>query len=59
MGFRAVRRRRRPAVSQNAGGKGKSRTAVEDGMCVKTMVLISPMRRARGPANVEPMAPRK
>ena len=41
------------------GAKGNNSTAVEDGTCVKTMVLIRPMRRASGPANTAPMPPRK
>ena len=33
-------------------GNGKQRTAVEDGRCVKTIVLMRPSRRANGAAKM-------
>ena len=48
--FRLVRRKNRAIVRKMLEGAGKRRTAVDEGRCVNTMVLMRPRRRDRGPA---------
>ena len=44
---------------QKCDGKPKRNTAAEDGTWVKTMVLIKPILRAKGPAKMLEIAPRR
>ena len=45
-----VRIKKKVTVKKADEGKGKQRTAVEEGIWVKTIVLIRPSRRASGAA---------
>ena len=50
--FRPVRMKNKIMVRTRLRGAGKKRTAVLEGMCVKTMVLIRPSLLASGPAKM-------
>lgn len=59
MDDKAERNSTSPIVGARVGGTGISASAIEEGRCVNTIVLMSPRRRASGAAKRVERADRK